>query len=89
MRLALTQQARHHPSPNAGVAEAAFAAALGVRLGGRNTYDGGRVEDRPILGRGRTPGTHDIAAAIRLSKDVTSALAALLGLVGVARCISE
>lgn len=38
-----------HPSPNAGISEAAMAGALGVRLGGRNTYDG--VEDvRPYIG---------------------------------------
>ena len=38
-----------HPSPNAGIAEAAMAGALGVRLGGKNTYDG--VEERrPYLG---------------------------------------
>jgi adenosylcobinamide-phosphate synthase len=40
---------RKHPSPNAGISEAAMAGALGVRLGGRNTYDG--VENfRPYLG---------------------------------------
>ena len=39
-----------HPSPNAGVAEAAFAGALGVRLGGTLAY-AGRVEHRPVLGR--------------------------------------
>ena len=43
-----------HPSPNAGVAEAAFAAALGVRLGGVNRY-GDRVEARPELGDGPAP----------------------------------
>jgi adenosylcobinamide-phosphate synthase len=38
-----------HPSPNAGISEAAMAGALGVRLGGRNTYDG--IEEvRPYLG---------------------------------------
>jgi adenosylcobinamide-phosphate synthase len=38
-----------HPSPNAGISEAAMAGALGVRLGGRNAYDG--VEEvRPYLG---------------------------------------
>jgi len=37
-----------HPSPNAGRMEAAFAGALGVRLGGRNDY-GDRVEERPAV----------------------------------------
>ena len=44
--------ARRRPSPNAGVAEAAFAGALGIRLGGTNVY-GGRVEHRAVLGGGR------------------------------------
>jgi adenosylcobinamide-phosphate synthase len=38
-----------HPSPNAGRVEAAFAGALGVRLGGASTY-GDRLESRPRLG---------------------------------------
>ncbi|MGQ0617654.1 MAG: cobalamin biosynthesis protein CobD/CbiB [Acidimicrobiia bacterium] len=66
-----------HPSPNAGVAEAAFAAALGLSLGGTNRY-GDRVEVRPTLGDGRRPDPADIARAVRLSVDVTSALAGLL-----------
>ena len=52
---AVRRQAPAHPSPNVGVAEAAFAAALGVRLGGSNTY-GDRTEERPALGAGRPPG---------------------------------
>ncbi|MGX7680100.1 cobalamin biosynthesis protein [Jatrophihabitans sp. DSM 45814] len=40
---------RKHPSPNAGWCEAAFAGALGVTLGGTNSY-GGRIESRPLLG---------------------------------------
>ena len=39
-------------SPNAGMAEAAFAGALGVRLGGANTY-GGVLREGPALGDGR------------------------------------
>jgi adenosylcobinamide-phosphate synthase len=55
-----------HPSPNAGRMEAAFAGALGLRLGGTLAY-GGRVEHRPELGDGRPPVTTDIRPAIRLS----------------------
>ena len=66
-----------HPSPNAGVAEAAFAAALGLRLGGVNRY-GDRVEHRAPLGRGRPPDRHDIHHAVRLSRDVSLALAVAL-----------
>lgn len=56
-----------HPSPNAGQVEAAFAGALGVRLGGRNTY-GDVVEDRPPLGDGGPPTTADLRAAVALSR---------------------
>jgi adenosylcobinamide-phosphate synthase len=66
-----------HPSPNAGVAEAAFAAALGLRLGGDTIY-AGRVDPRPAFGAGRPPDADDIAAAVQLSRDVTLALAAVL-----------
>jgi adenosylcobinamide-phosphate synthase len=66
-----------HPSPNAGVAEAAFAAALGLRLGGDTVY-AGRVDPRPAFGTGRPPDPDDIDASIRLSRDVTLALAAVL-----------
>jgi adenosylcobinamide-phosphate synthase len=76
---AVFHQAPAHPSPNAGVAEAAFAGALGVRLGGVNVY-GARREERPTLGRGESPRPADIARAVRLSRDVTAAVA-LLGLV--------
>ena len=71
-----------HPSPNSGVAEAAFAAALGIRLGGRNRY-GHVVEDRPRLGTGPAAGREDIGPAIRLSRDCTVALAGLLLLGGL------
>ncbi len=75
--------ARHHPSPNAGVAEAAFAAALGVRLGGAaNRYGGGVVDVRPALGAGRAPDAADVHAAIALSRDVTYLLAGLLAAAG-------
>jgi adenosylcobinamide-phosphate synthase len=72
-----------HPSPNAGVAEAAFAGALGLRLGGETRY-GGRLEVRPTLGAGRPPGRDDVRAAVALSRDVTWALAAILAAAGLA-----
>jgi adenosylcobinamide-phosphate synthase len=74
---AVRTQAPGHPSPNAGVAEAAFAAALGLRLGGRISYDG-RAEVRPALGDGRAAGAADIPRAVRLSRDVSLLLAGLL-----------
>ncbi|WP_433174698.1 cobalamin biosynthesis protein [Actinoallomurus sp. CA-150999] len=63
-----------HPSPNAGRCEAAFAGALGVRLGGVNVY-GNRVEHRPELGDGRAAEPYDIRRAVRLSRAVTVASA--------------
>jgi adenosylcobinamide-phosphate synthase len=74
---AVRHDAPHHPSPNAGVAEAAFAAALGLRLGGVNRY-GDRVEQRAPLGPGRPPHRGDIHRAVRLSRDVSVALAGAL-----------
>jgi adenosylcobinamide-phosphate synthase len=70
---AVRHDAPAHPSPNSGVAEAAFAAALGVRLGGVNVY-GARVERRPQLGTGHAPQAGDILAAAALSREVTYAL---------------
>jgi adenosylcobinamide-phosphate synthase len=74
------RDAGQHPSPNAGVVEAAFAGALGVTLGGRNVY-GGQVEDRGVLGGGRTVQVGDIARAARLSRAVAVA-AVLLAVIG-------
>ncbi|HUJ66238.1 MAG TPA: adenosylcobinamide-phosphate synthase CbiB, partial [Acidimicrobiales bacterium] len=75
--VAVRTQAPTHPSPNAGVAEAAFAAALGLRLGGTNTY-GSRTEHRPTLGAGRPADIADIDRAGVLSRDVTVALGLIL-----------
>ena len=66
-----------HPSPNAGRCEAAFAGALGVRLGGVNAY-GGRVETRPEMGDGRPPEVGDVRRAVRLSALVTAAAGVLV-----------
>ncbi|MEU3373059.1 cobalamin biosynthesis protein [Streptomyces sp. NPDC006660] len=62
--------AGRHPSPNAGPVEAAFAGALGVRLGGTLSY-AGRVEHRPVLNApGRAVAVADIERAVRLSRRV-------------------
>ncbi len=70
---AVRRDAPVHPSPNAGVSEAAFAAALGLRLGGANRY-GDQVEMRPHLGDGRPAEPGDIDRVVQLSRDVTVAL---------------
>jgi adenosylcobinamide-phosphate synthase len=81
---AMRRYGGRHPSPNAGRCEAAFAGALGVRLGGTNVYareavpDGTRAEQRttehrPVLGRGPVPQPDDIRRAVRLCRAVTIA----------------
>ncbi|OBI09327.1 adenosylcobinamide-phosphate synthase [Mycolicibacter heraklionensis] len=64
------RDARRHPSPNAGVVEASFAGALGLQLGGVNTYYGNRREDRARLGCGRAPVPSDIPRTTRLARRV-------------------
>jgi adenosylcobinamide-phosphate synthase len=73
---AVLRDGSRHPSPNAGRCEAAFAGALGIRLGGTNVYDG-VAEVRPELGEGRPPEPDDIRRAIRLSRAVTVAATGL------------
>jgi adenosylcobinamide-phosphate synthase len=58
----IRRDAGQHPSPNGGVIEAAFAASLGIQLGGANRY-GDVVEERGVLGNGRQPDAGDIARA--------------------------
>jgi adenosylcobinamide-phosphate synthase len=72
-----------HPSPNAGRPEAAFAGALGLRLGGSSTY-AGVTEHRPELGDGRPPDPADIRRAQRLSRAVTTAACVLAAVAAVA-----
>lgn len=56
------------PSPNAGWSEAAYAAALGVQLGGVNVYRG-VVKAKPYLGEARHPITPDqISQALTLTR---------------------
>ncbi|BBZ43533.1 cobalamin biosynthesis protein [Mycobacterium parmense] len=61
------RDAGDHPSPNAGVVEAAFAGALGVRLGGPTRYRHG-LQIRPTLGDGRAPQEKDLRRAVTLSR---------------------
>lgn len=79
------RDAAAHPSPNAGQVEAAFAGALEIRLGGRIRYPYG-VQQRPVLGDGRTPDAGHVTRAVELSRVVGAAagvlaavLAAVLG----------
>ncbi len=72
----LRRDGRHHRSPNAGRCEAAFAGALGLRLGGVNRY-GDVVEERATLGDGPAPTVADITRAARLSRLVGAATAGI------------
>ena len=80
VRIARRDGARH-PSPNAGRVEAAFAGALGVRVGGPLAY-AGESEVRPYLGDGPGPGVADIRRSCRLSAAVGAAAALLAAAVG-------
>jgi adenosylcobinamide-phosphate synthase len=66
------RDASAHPSPNAGPCEAAFAGALGIRLGGPTLYPYG-VSARPWHGDGPDPTPADVRRAAQLSRDVTLA----------------
>jgi adenosylcobinamide-phosphate synthase len=79
---AVRRQAPAHPSPNGGVAEAAFAAALGISVGGTNRY-GDRVEDRGVLGDGPPATPADIARAVDLLDDVTAASSVAIAFAGL------
>ncbi len=70
------RDAARHPSPNGGLVEAAFAAALGLQLGGSNIYDG-KVDDRGLLGDGKQPSVDDIARAVVLARHVAVATVAI------------
>jgi adenosylcobinamide-phosphate synthase len=66
------------------VVEAAFAGALGVTLGGRNTY-GGIEEDRGELGFGDSPDPADLVRANRLALAVSAGALAVSMALAVAR----
>jgi adenosylcobinamide-phosphate synthase len=77
------RDASRHPSPNGGVIESAYAAALGISLGGANRY-GDVVEHRGVLGDGRPAQAEDVARAVRLMDRVTMTVAAGAVLVSAA-----
>ncbi|MGQ0443678.1 MAG: adenosylcobinamide-phosphate synthase CbiB [Beijerinckiaceae bacterium] len=61
----MRRDGRGHPSPNAGWPEAAFAGALGLRLGGPRVY-GEVIVDDAWIGSGRAPSAGDIRRALVL-----------------------
>ncbi|MBV9455729.1 MAG: cobalamin biosynthesis protein CobD [Rubrobacter sp.] len=83
----LTVARRYGPltrSPNAGRAEAAFAGALGLKLGGANSY-GGVLRQGPILGSGRPPQAGDLRRAVRLMRHTCVLFASLSLAMNLAR----
>jgi adenosylcobinamide-phosphate synthase len=75
--------AHRHPSPNAGVAEASFAGALDIRLGGPTQY-AHRLELRPTLGSGPAPQPADLHRAVWLTRWVQTLATAVAVAVSVA-----
>jgi adenosylcobinamide-phosphate synthase len=73
------RDAARHPSPNAGVVEAAFAGALRVRLGGPTQYHH-ELQIRPSLGDDPPPTVADLRRAVALSRAVQVAAALFVAL---------
>lgn len=86
----MRRDAHRHPSPNGGWCESAWAGALGVQLGGENTY-ASRTETRPLLGEGPRPRSRELRLAARLVAAVTAAagVAAILALLSTAELTSR
>lgn len=62
----IIRNGRKHPSPNSGIPEAAYAGALGVQLGGPNTYNG-ELCDKPFIGDAQEPlTTEKLRVAIKI-----------------------
>ncbi len=78
----LLQDRKKHDSPNSAWPEAAAAGVLGIRLGGRDYYQGQEAH-RPLLNSsGRPPCRRDFAPALALFKGVS--LLALLAALALA-----
>lgn len=81
---AALRDGRPDPSPNAGVSQAAYAHAVGVRLGGVNHY-GGVERAKPILAvQGRPPRREDVERFLALSRRLEILWLAASGLVTLA-----
>jgi len=77
------RDAPRHDSPNAGWPEAAFAGALGFRLGGPRSY-GGEIVDLPAFGDGRADlGPDDIEHALRLYRRMLDLVLAIIAVAAV------
>jgi adenosylcobinamide-phosphate synthase len=82
------RDAPKHDSPNAGWPEAAFAGALGFKLGGPRSYEGDTV-DLPAFGDGKSNlGPSDILRAILLYRRTLDVLLALSAVLAVMVLIS-
>lgn len=78
------RDARKHKSPNSGWPEAAFAGALGFRLGGPRAYHG-VVVDLPSFGNGKSAlGASDIRRALDLYRATLNVLLALSAVIALA-----
>jgi adenosylcobinamide-phosphate synthase len=80
---AFTRDRSKHASPNAAHGEAAFAGALGVRLGGLNYYGGKSYRQQCLNEKGRPCVVADISRALRLLWSAAGLLGFLLFLAGV------
>ncbi len=85
------RDARSQPSPNAGFPEAAYAGALGIRLGGANSY-GGRTVQKSYIGDAGRELTIKLQPETRRLLYTTSLLAVGVSVAGIAifrwiRCI--
>lgn len=78
------RDARKHKSPNSGWPEAAFAGAMGFRLGGPRAY-AGVVVDLPSFGTGKAAlGPSDILRALELYRHTLNVLLGVSAIVAIA-----
>ena len=61
----IIRDGRKHPSPNAGVVEAAVAGALNTRFGGPASYSG-VIKEKPFIGSGKGADSTTLEASIRI-----------------------